>query len=167
MPSKSNRLVALSGQDKKNGKYIHCSDLEFKENQSQEVWIESVDFPMLLAKQVFTNKDNSIGILYLLTSDLSLNYAEITTIYKKRWNVERYHQSLKSNLGLEKSPTQTPKTQSNHIFACLCAFVKIEALSIASKLNHFALKAKLYLKALQSALKELNEFKSVYRIPSA
>lgn len=160
MPAKSNRRVALSVEDKKNGKYIKCSALEWQENQTREVWLEGVDFPMLLVRQVFTNADNSTGILYLLTSDTTLDYAAITTIYKKRWKVERYHQSLKSNLGLEKSPTQTPITQNNHIVLCLCAFVKLEKLRVITNLNHFALKTKIYVNALQSAFKELGILKS-------
>jgi hypothetical protein len=73
--------------------------------------------------------------------------------------VEPYHKSLKQNASLEKSPTQTVTTQSNHFFAALCGFIKLELLKGSTKLNHFALRAKLYLQALQSAdaaLRELN-----------
>lgn len=166
MPAKCNRFVALNIEDKKGGNYTKCSDLEWQMNQTREVWLEGVDFPMLLVRQVFTNEDNSTGILYLLTSDTTLDYAAITTIYQKRWNVERYHQSLKSNLGLEKSPTQTPRTQNNHIVGCLRAFVKLEELNIKTKLNHFALKSKLYVNAIQSAFKELSILKLNYLTPA-
>jgi len=94
--------------------------------------------------QVFINKNGSEGILYLACSNLDLKASDISTIYQKRWKVEEFHKSLKSNLALAKSPTRLVNSQSNHIFACFYAFVKLERISINSKLNHFALKAKLY-----------------------
>jgi len=50
-------------------------------------------------------------------SDMSLTGDGMTTLYRKRWNVEPYHKSLKQNASLEKSPTQTVTTQTNHLFA--------------------------------------------------
>lgn len=40
-------------------------------------------------------------------------------------------------------------------FAALCAFVKLEWLRTQTKLNHYALKTKLYLAALHSAFDQL------------
>ena len=98
---------------------------------------------------------------YLVTSDTTLSYDEITTLYQKRWNVEPYHKSLKQNASLEKSPTQTVTTQTNHFFAALCGYIKLELLKGATKLNHFALKSKLYLRAMHSAFATLREFQPV------
>ena len=75
-----------------------------EENQTRTIWLESVDFPLAFAKQVFKNEDGSTGILYLVSNNNDLSYESITTIYKKRWNVECYHKSLKQNASLEKSP---------------------------------------------------------------
>ncbi len=61
----------------------------------------------------------------------------------------------------KKSPTQTVVTQTNHFFAALCAFIKLEMLKGTTKLNHFALKTKLYVNALQEAFSTLREFKPV------
>jgi len=66
-----------------------------------------------------------------------------------------YHKSLKQNVSLAKSPTQTVTTQTNHSFAALCGFIKLERLKIRTQLNHFALKSKLYLNALHSAFATL------------
>jgi hypothetical protein len=71
--------------------------------------------------------------------------------------VERYHQSLKQNASAQKSPTQPMSTQTNPFFAALCAFVKLELLSTSTKLNHFTLKTKLYVAALQSAFDQLRQ----------
>ena len=95
------------------------------------IYLESVDVPLHLVKQVFINADNSIGILYLITSDLDLPYEGLTTGYGKRWPVEPYHKSLKQNAALSKSPTKTVTTQSSHIFAALCAYIKLEMLKIS------------------------------------
>jgi len=161
MPIKTNRKVALSLDDKKQGRYVRIDELELEADTVTTIYLEGVDFPLLLVKQVFTNGDGSIGILYLVTSDLKLTYDEITTIYQRRWNVETYHKSLKQNASLSKSPTKTVVTQSNHLFASMCAFIKLEMSKVSTKTNHFALKAKLYLRALQSAFQELNELKLV------
>ncbi|MDQ3252531.1 MAG: hypothetical protein M3R15_01295, partial [Acidobacteriota bacterium] len=55
-----------------------------------------------------------------------LTFSDITTNYRKRWEVECYHKSLKQNVSLAKSPTHTETTQTNHFFAALCGFVKLE-----------------------------------------
>jgi hypothetical protein len=89
---------------------------------------------------------------------LTLTYDDITTTYRKRWHVEPYHKSLKQNAALEKSPTQTVTAQTNHFFAALCAFLKLEWLKSATKLNHFAIKTKLYLSAVKTAYTALAAF---------
>jgi hypothetical protein len=71
--------------------------------------------------------------------------------------VEPYHKSLKHNASLEKSPTQTVTAQTNHFFAALCGYIKLELLKGDTKLNHFALKSQLYLQAIQSAFAALRE----------
>jgi hypothetical protein len=151
MPLKSNRKVAVSVSTKQNGQYQRVDTLELEPMQPITVYLESFPFALQVIKQVFTNEDGSTGILYLVTSDTTLSGDDITAIYQKRWNVEPYHKSLKQNASLEKSPTQTVTTQSNHFFAALCGFVKLELLKASTKLNHFALKAKLYVQAIQSA----------------
>jgi hypothetical protein len=58
-------------------------------------------------------------------------------------------------VSLAKSPTQTVTTQTNHFFAALCGFLKLEQLKLKTQLNHFALKSKLYLNALHAAFSTL------------
>jgi hypothetical protein len=103
MPLKSNRKVALSRDDKAKGKYVCLETVNIKSECTKEIYLEGVAFPLSLAKQIFINEDGSIGILYLVTSDTSLTYERITTIYQKRWKVEEYHKSLKQNVSLSKS----------------------------------------------------------------
>jgi len=161
MPLKSNRKVALSLPAKRNGQWARIDSLTLEANTPLEIYLESVDFPLLLVKQVFANEDGSVGIQYLVSSDTSLTGDGMTTIYRKRWNVEPYHKSLKQNASLEKSPTQTVTTQTNHLFASLCAYIKLEWLRKTTTLNHFALKTKLYVVALQSAFETLRQLQPV------
>lgn len=160
-PLKSNRKVALSDDDKRQGRYTHIDTLDYQKTPLRTVYLEGVEFPLLLIRQVFTNEDNSTGILYLITTDISMTYDQITATYQKRWSVEVYHKSLKQNVSLSKSPTQTVTTQANHFFAALCGYTKLELLSVSKKLNHTALKSKLYLSALKSAFEELSKLRPV------
>jgi hypothetical protein len=155
MPLKSNRKVALTLADNQRGAYVAVEALALEEGVVQSVYLEAVDFPLLFAKQVFTNEDRTTGTLYLVASDLTLTSDEVTTLYQRRWRVEEYHKSLKQNASLAKSPTRTVTTQTNHFFAALCAFVKVEALKVKPKLNHFAIKSKIYVSALRTAYEEL------------
>jgi hypothetical protein len=159
MPLKSNRKVALSLADKQQGLYHTVESLALEAQCPITVYLEGVEFPLLLTKQVFTNEDGSNGILYLVSSDTTLSYDQMKTIYQKRWKVEDYHKSLKSNLCLEKSPTRTVVTQTNHLFASLCAFIKIELIKKKTSLNHFAIKAKIYMKSLMAAFQELHRLR--------
>jgi hypothetical protein len=154
-PLKTNRKVALSQADKQQGRYVRVDTLELEAQATREIYLEGVDFPLVLVKQVFTNEDGSSGIRYLVSSDTTLSFDDVSTTYHKRWQVECYHKSLKQNVSLAKSPTQTEATQTNHFFAALCGFLKLERLKGKTKLNHFALKSKLYLNALHAAFSTL------------
>jgi len=157
MPLKTNRKIALTYDDRRKGRYVRADQTDLRTDTPTEIFLEDVDFPMLLVKQAFVNKDGSTGILYLVTGDTALTYHQITAIYRKRRNVECYHKSLKQNASLEKSPAKTVTTQTNHFFASLCGYVKLEMFKFSNKLNHFALKTKIYLSALQSAFSELQK----------
>jgi IS4 transposase len=158
---KSNRTLALTLEDKKQGRFTRIDLLTWPQQKPFKAWLKGLDFPVLLSRQVFTNKDGSTGILYLACSDLDCDPAAIETIYQKRWKVEVFHKTLKTNAALAKSPTQRVRTQSNHVFLSIYAAFRLECLSIKHKLNHFALRAKLYLKANRIAFDELQTLKCV------
>ncbi len=161
MPIKANRKVALSQDDKWQGHYVRVDMLELEPQTVREVYLEGVDFPLRLIKHVFANEDGSSGVQYLVTSDPTLGYADMTTIYRTRWNVEPYHKSLKQNASLEKSPTHTVTTQTNHVFGALCGYITLELLKGRTQLNHFALKSKRYLRAVQVAFETLRTLQPV------
>jgi hypothetical protein len=68
----------------------------------------------------------------------------------------KFRHLLKQNASLEKSPTHVKKTQQNHFFASIYAFVKLECLKIKNSMNHFAIKTRLYINALKASMKELH-----------
>ena len=157
---KKNRLVALTKKEKLKGNFKNVESLDFKKGKAISCYFKGMEKRALITRQVFTNEDGSTGILYLATSDTDLDFDQIKTIYQKRWKVEEYHKSIKSNTGLSKSPTKTVRTQSNHFFASIYSYFKLEQLKQKTNLNHFALKSKLYIKALSVSFKELQNLKN-------
>jgi len=157
---KSNRLFALSAEDKKQGHFTRIETLQLTDQQTVRGWLKGFDQEVLIVRRIFTNKECSKGIFNLVCSDLALHGEQVSTIYKKRWQVEVFHKSLKSNAALAKSPTRTVTTQNNHVFMAIYAVFKLECLKIKHKLNHFALRSKLFVKATQKAFAELQTMRA-------
>ncbi len=155
MATKSNRLISLSEEDKKQGRSQRIDTVNFPEDSPVKGWIAGINFPVLLFRQIFKNKDGSSGLLYLVCSDLNCDGETIRTIYKKRWKVETFHKTLKSNAAMAKSPAHTVRTQSNHLFLSIYSAFRLETFSLKLKMNHFQIRAKLYITAIRSAFKQL------------
>lgn len=105
LPLKTNRNVFLAQPAAKLGKPRKLSSLDFDTNALQTIWLEGVAFPLLVSRQIFKNENGTEGILYLCTSDMSLSATDVSMLYQKRWKIEEYHKSLKSNASFAKSPT--------------------------------------------------------------
>lgn len=169
MAMKENRKVALTLQDKKQGKYTSIKNIEL-EGCVLSVYLKGLDFPVRIAKQVFKNQGGVTGALYLVSNDLNLSYDQITTIYKKRWKVEEYHKSIKSNTAFANSPTKRQHTQQAHFIASILAYIKLERLKVKNNKNHFAMKAMIRINATKTALKsyqQLNLKNSIYKQDAA
>jgi len=113
MALKSNRVVALTQEDKAQGIYQSIESLTL-EGRTMSVYLKQYSNPILITKQVFKNGDGSTGTLYLATSDLNIDYQSLTTIYQKRWKVEEFFRSIKNNAAFAKAPTKTIQTQQAH-----------------------------------------------------
>lgn len=157
---KSNRCVALTRYQAKNGQFQQLNSLAWKDGDYHTVYLKDLAFPVKLLKKVFTNEDGRTGMLYLVTNDLSIDADRLYKVYQKRWKIEEFHKSIKQNVSLSKSPTKTIRTQCNHIFASIIAFCKLELLKIKTSMNHFAIKHKLLLKANQLMFKQLQRMTS-------
>lgn len=161
---KSNRTVALSGKDKKLGKFQQVSSLNMKDGESKKAWLKGVSFPILLIKKVFINEDGSTGVLYLASNNIEHNAAYLYQIYQKQWKIEEYHKSIKENASLAKSPTKRVRSQANHIFASIVAFCKLEVIKVATATNHFAIKYKLLVAANIASMNELENLRKNYAL---
>lgn len=161
---KSNRLVALSEADHVQGRHqsrrgTAMSELAWEETAQYRVWLAGVKNTLSLTRVVFDNKDGSRGYLYLLTNDLAADAAGVANTYRLRWKVEEFYKSVKSNAGYGASPAHRVRTQSNHLFLSMVAFVKLEAVKVKSRLNHFALKARLTQNALKASWQVWQDYK--------
>jgi hypothetical protein len=154
----SSRTVALSEREKFNGEFRSLETLSYPEDGCLVgVYLRSVKHPVNVVRQVFTNKDGSTGILYLVSNDIELTADQMTTIYKRRWRVEEYHKSLKQHTAIAKSPTKTIQTQANHLFASIAAYIKLETIKLKLGSNHFSIKAILATVATKAAFIALGQ----------
>jgi hypothetical protein len=160
---KTNRLAAKNELERNKGRFQRIDQLEIADNIPVKVWLKDLEIQVLLIKQVFTNKDQSIGVRFLVSNDLTLTDDQFGTLYKKRWSVEEFHKSIKQNTSVAKSPARSVKAQSNHLFASIYAFVKLEKIRVTQSFGHFAIKTKIYMASLKAAFKELNNIKLQFK----
>jgi hypothetical protein len=80
------------------------------------------------------------------------------TLYKKRWSIEVYHESIKQNTGIGSSPAHTERTQSNHVFAAIYGYVKLELAKLNHGYKHFAIKSQIYMASLRRAMELLSAY---------
>jgi hypothetical protein len=139
---------------------LMCWHYDHVSGRNVRGWLKGYAKEVLVARQIFTNKDGSTGKLHLVCSDMTCSYDAIATSYQKRWKVEVFHKSLQSNANLAKSPTRTLRTQSNHVFLSICAAFKLECLNLKNKLSPFALCRKLLINASRSAYDELLQMRT-------
>jgi hypothetical protein len=89
-----------------------------------------------------------------VSNDFALTDEQFKTPHKKRRGGEEYHKSLKQNASIGSSPAHTERTQGNHIFTAIYAYVKLEKPRLGTTCNHFALKTKIYMASMKTAMTE-------------
>lgn len=158
----SNRLISLNNQEgKKTHRYLQLKKADLEADKPYSVRVKGVDCPLTLLKKVFKNGDGSVGTLYLISNDLTLNGKAIYKLYQRRWSIEEYHRSIKQNASLAKSPCWKEQTQANHIFLVLVAFCKLEILKSKVNLNHYEIRNQLLLIANIAAYEELRKLQKM------
>jgi len=157
---KSNRLICTEKEHgaKKAG-YLKLKNADIVADRPYSVRLKGIDFPLTLVKKVFKNGNGSIGILYLISNDLTLDSDALYKLYQRRWRIEEYHRSIKQNASITKSPCWEIRTQRNHIHMALIAYCKLEGLKIKRKLNHYTLRNMLFIKAAMAAWAELKNLR--------
>jgi len=157
-PVKKNRKVALSLEAKNKGRYVNIDSIDMGACSSRLIYLKGCNIPLNIGKQIVKNgNDGEPMYLYLITNDMDLSFNQTLEIYQKRWKIEEYHKSLKQNLKIEHSPTKVELSQRNHINLTIYAFIKLEKLHLNYKMNHFAIKEKIYIEALKVAYTKVTE----------
>ncbi len=159
---KDNRQISfdITEASEKSKTWVSVAQADLEPGRVYQVRVKDVPFTLHLIKKVYHNLDGSTGVQYLLSSDTTQDAKDIDQTYQKRWSSEDLHRSLKQNTALEKMPAKMPCSQANHIFASMLAQVKLEALKIATKKNHYALKKQILIESLKAAWKHLQELKN-------
>ena len=162
MPIKSNRKIRLleegekfSTEDQGSKTFQPVESFELKEDTAFRAEIVGIPFEVRLIKHIYRNKDGTEATIFLITNDLEVSEEDMFKTYQRRWAIEPYHKSLKQNASLMKSPAKTKWTQRNHIIASILGYIKLEGLKILTKVNHFALRCRMYIKATQASQAEL------------
>ena len=75
--------MILSKENKLAERFVSIESMKLEEHSLSLVWLKDLDFPVLLTKQIFTNKDGSKLVQYLVSNDLTLVSSDFSTIYKK------------------------------------------------------------------------------------
>ena len=83
-PLKSNRKVAVSRNDKLQGRWQKLETVEIETNHSCLIYLEGLELPVLLIKRVFTNEDGKTAVQYLISSDTTLLPNDIIRSYHKQ-----------------------------------------------------------------------------------
>ena len=159
-PLKENRKVKLV--EGKETLFTAVSKLELEEGKPYLARLESVPFDVLIVKLVFKHEDGGQGVQFLCSSATGCSGEEIRLAYRHRWPIEEQHKSGKQNAGLGSSPASLVVARVNHVFCSFVGVLKLECLKLLSGLNHFLLRGKLRLKAVQAALVELSRLRGVH-----
>lgn len=81
---KSNRLIALNLQDKKQSRYQRIDEIGLPDKKAMTGYLKDYPHEVVFIRQVFTNKDGSLGVLYLVCTDSQLPADKIMSLYEKR-----------------------------------------------------------------------------------
>ncbi len=119
---KDNRLIALTKEDKLNGRYVRIDSLKLLNNQTVRGWMKGYEHEVLFIRRVFINKDGIESLLNLVCSALSLSGGEVAAFYKRRWKIEEFHKSLKSNAGLANHQLVACYSDKSYFYINLCCF---------------------------------------------
>src|SRR3982751_1120746 len=157
MSVRCNRAVARNEKDAQSGKFAPLHKLRLGKG-AVKLYLKGVNFPVLVVKQVYKNADGSSSTLYLATSDLELSAEQIIQLYKRRWKVEEYHKSMKSNCSLGKCQARSLTAQQSHFYLTALAFLLLEKAKVKEDHNHFALKKQLNLLTIKYGMKVIKQY---------
>lgn len=107
----------------------HLEDLDIPE-EGMEVHLKGYGFI-----KVFKFVSQERGVEYYGTNDLNLANSDVERIYSKRWKIEEYHRGLKQQCGISKCQARNPRSQRNHIWCSIHAFITLELHRIKTNIS--------------------------------
>lgn len=138
---KANRIVTLKPHEP-----LHLEDLDIP-SQGLEVHLKGYGF-IKVFKMV-----SKRGIEYYGTSDLNLSKSDVERIYGKRWKIEEYHRGLKQYTGIQACQSRGQRSQRNHIWAAIHAFIYLEAHKFRHSITWAQAKGSIIQEAIRSYLR--------------
>lgn len=87
-------------------------------------------------------------IEYMATNDFSIQTLDIKDVAAKRWKVEEFHRGLKQTVGIEKCQARNQRSQRNHIFCSIFAFVALEIKRIKTGVTWYETKRQIIKEAI-------------------
>jgi len=132
---KDSRLV-LREADKKQGRFARIDTLALTDKQTVRGWLKGYAHEGLLVSAGLYKSGRQHGL-----GEAGCNDWRATVAGKV------FHQFLKTKATLAKSPTGRVLTRNNPVFMSIVAVFKLECLKLKHKACHFALRAKLFIKA--------------------
>jgi len=79
-------------------------------------------------------------IEYMATNDINIKTLDIKDVAAKRWKVEEFHRGLKQTVGIERCQARNQRSQRNHIFCSILAFVALEVKRIKTGVTWYQTK---------------------------
>lgn len=81
----SNRLAATAAEDRRQGRWTSINQLEIPDHHPVKVWLKDLGFPVLMTKQIFTNKDETVNReITVIASALHSAYLDFPEL--ETWN---------------------------------------------------------------------------------
>lgn len=114
-PLQKNRIISTAPKQ-----YCRIEELDIPE-QGLVVHLKAYGFV-----KVFKEVSKTGDVEYRGTNDLNLSKLDVKSIYAKRWKIEEYHRGLKQETGIAKCQSRLQRSQRNHIWCSIHAFLILE-----------------------------------------
>lgn len=126
---RSNRRIVTTA-----GRACHLTDLEAPDRTGGIVHLKDVGY-VRVAKSV----DQQNGrVRYLCTSDTTTK--DVSLAYARRWDIETYHRAVKQLTEIANCQARRARSQRNHIFCSLLAFVALQAHALTTNQTIYRVK---------------------------
>lgn len=96
-------------------------------------------YGMIKVFKIFSQAKGEIE--YVATNKLDMTRMDIKTVAAQRWKIEEYHRGLKQTTGIEKCQARNQRSQRNHIFCAIIAFIGLEMHRRRKKISWYQTKA--------------------------